>query len=291
VPAGGARLRLVAHADNDFAMVDALARALREQLPAATAAAADVATAATTSPAPVRTLFVVGTDTGVGKTVASALLLMAARQSGRSAYWKPVQTGDEDDAATVQRLAAAAYDEIVPGLHRFALPASPHAAAAAENATIDPEELARALAGHRVQLSEERGIDRRGEAATLLVELAGGLLVPYVAGGQPFLQADWLARDGSEVVVVARSGLGTLNHTLLTLEALRTRHVPVAALLLVGAPHPSNRATLAELACVPHIVEIAPFATLDHVTLDAWLLRGELAPLFPRRPRTQAAAR
>jgi dethiobiotin synthase len=231
-------------------------------------------------------LFVVGTDTGVGKTVASALLLMAARSAGRAAYWKPVQTGDDDDAATVRALAAATRDEIVPGLHHFALPASPHAAAAAENAAIDPDELAQALAGHRAELAE----------ATLIVELAGGLLVPYVAGAKPFFQADWLAREGSEAVVVARSTLGTLNHTLLTLEALRARHVPVAALLLVGPPHPSNRATLEEQAFVPHVVEVPDFAGLhgravDAATLDAWLLRGELAPLFTRRVPARAGAR
>jgi 8-amino-7-oxononanoate synthase len=282
VPAGGARLRLVVHATNDFESVDELASALRDGL--ARTGARVAPRLATAAPAAARTLFVVGTDTGVGKTVASALLLMAARRCGRAAYWKPVQTGDEEDAATVRALSAAAEDEIVPGLHRFALPASPHAAAAAENATIDPGELARALAGQRA----------RRAGATLVVELAGGLLVPYVAGPAPFLQADWLAREGSEAVVVARSGLGTLNHTLLTLEALRARHVPVAALLLVGPPHSSNRETLAQLAFVSRIVEIPQFSKVDGVTLREWLEHGELAPLFeaparaPRSVRTAA---
>jgi 8-amino-7-oxononanoate synthase len=281
VPEGGARLRLIAHATNDEHSIDSLAQAIDSAL------AKDFATPASSPASPVisdprrlgaRTLFVVGTDTGVGKTVASALLLAAARASGGRAvaYWKPVQTGDEDDAATVRALASASDAEILPNLHAFALPASPHAAAAAQDATIEPEGLDAALARHRAALA----------GGTLLVELAGGLLVPYRAGERPFTQADWLAHAAAgahvEVVVVARSGLGTLNHTLLTLEAMRVRHVNVAALLMVGPPHRTNRETLAQLADVPRLIEVAPFEPLDAAAIARAAARPELAGLFAR---------
>ena len=289
VPDGGARLRLIAHATNDELAIDALAQAIDAAL------AKDLATPASSPASPVdphlppvaarpsaaRALFVVGTDTGVGKTVASALLLTAARAHRRAAgarvaYWKPVQTGDEDDAATVRVLAAASDAEILPNLHAFALPASPHAAAAAQGATIAPEDLDAALAHHCAALA----------GGTLLVELAGGLLVPYRAGERPFTQADWLARAAAggdvEVVVVARSGLGTLNHTLLTLEAMRARHLKIAALLLVGPPHRTNRETLAQLADVPRLIEVAPFEPLDAAAIARTAARPELADLFAR---------
>ena len=281
VPEGGARLRLIAHATNDERAVDALAQAIHAAL------AKDFASPASSPASPVdryvphvaahlsgaHTFFVVGTDTGVGKTVASALLLVAARAAGgRVAYWKPVQTGDEDDAGTVRALAAASDAEILPNHLAFALPASPHAAAAAQGATIEPEGLDLALARHRAALA----------GGTLLVELAGGLLVPYRAGERPFTQADWLVRAGGDVVVVARSGLGTLNHTLLTLEALRARHLKIAALLLVGPPHRTNREALAQLADVPRLVEIAPFEPLDAAAIARAAARPELAELFAR---------
>ena len=285
VPEGGARLRLIAHATNDERAVDALAQAIHAAL------AKDFATPASSPASPVdrhvphvaahlsgaHTFFVVGTDTGVGKTVASALLLTAARAQSRVAearvaYWKPVQTGDEDDAATVRALAGASDAEILPNHLAFALPASPHAAAAAQGATIEPEGLDLALAHHRAALA----------GGTLLVELAGGLLVPYRAGERPFTQADWLVRAGGDVVVVARSGLGTLNHTLLTLEALRARHLKIAVLLLVGPPHRTNREALAQLGDVPRLVEIAPFEPLDAAAIARAAARPELAELFTR---------
>lgn len=282
VPEGGARLRLIAHATNGEHEVDALAHEI-------TSAHASVFATPVDQHVPhvaprlsgARTLFVVGTDTGVGKTVASALLLAAARAHGRAAYWKPVQTGDEDDAATVRALAAATDAEILPNLHAFALPASPHAAAAAERATIEPAALDAALARHRAALA----------GGTLLVELAGGLLVPYRAGERPFTQADWLARAGAgvEVVLVARSGLGTLNHTLLTLEAMRARHLRIAALLLVGPPHRTNRETLAELGGVPQRFEIAPFEPLDAAAIARAAARPEFAVLFGRAAARAAA--
>ncbi|MBL8841701.1 MAG: dethiobiotin synthase [Planctomycetes bacterium] len=266
VPDGSARLRLVVHATNDEAQVDALAAAVvaRARPKATSGVTRDGRSSRATA------WFVVGTDTGIGKTVASALLLRAARRLGKAAYWKPVQTGDESDTAAVAALAQATPDELLAPLHHFPKPASPHEAAAAAGEAIDPAVLQAALTAAREE--------RRG--ARLIVELAGGLLVPYVSGANPFLQAEWLARARPRLIVVARSGLGTLNHTLLTLEALRARKLEPDALLLVGERHAENAATLRELAGVAPLFELPRFEPLSGGALEAWLDQNALAEVL-----------
>jgi len=258
VPAGSSRLRIACHAFNTDEEVDGLIEALR--------GLALGGPSARSAPAPglARPLFVTGTDTGVGKTVVAAVLARAAARSGGAAYWKPVQTGDDDDAAEVARLAQLASSEAT---YSFALPASPHEAARAEGAAVDPARL-------------DAELDRRLAAAgagRLIAELAGGLLVPLT---DDVTQLDWLARRRPPLVLVARSGLGTLNHTLLSLEALRARQLEPRALFLVGAPHPSNLATLRRASGVRHVLELPPLEPLDPAAIDAWLDRRELAPLL-----------
>ncbi len=257
VAEGSSRLRLVVHAHNSEAQVDALASALLARArPRATPGTTRDGASARATP-----WFVVGTDTGIGKTVASALLLRAARRLGPACYWKPVQTGDESDTAAVAALAQAAPHELMAPLHHFPRPASPHEAAAAAGESIEPAVLQAALTAAR----EER------HGTRLIVELAGGLLVPYRTGAAPYLQADWLARARPRFVLVARAGLGTLNHTLLTLEALRSRKLEPDALLLVGEPHPANAATLRELSGVGALFELPRFEPLSGTALEAWL--------------------
>ncbi|TAJ08687.1 MAG: dethiobiotin synthase, partial [Planctomycetota bacterium] len=260
VAPGTSRLRIALHAHNTAEQVASLARAVRERLPEAPRAAA--------APAPrrARVLTVVGTDTDVGKTVVSALLATALRRAGPIRYWKPVQTGTDSDTRTVESLAALAPLERAEPLYAFALPASPHTAAAAENARIEPQRVLARLAELRAELG----------AGTLVVELAGGLLVPL---DEHATQADFLARAGGELVLVARSGLGTLNHTLLTLEALRARGLEPRALFLVGPPHASNRATLAARSGIAAIHEVPPLAPLDARSIEGWVDAHPLAEL------------
>jgi dethiobiotin synthase len=232
VPPGGSRLRLACHAYNTEGEVDELARFLLERRPRA-AAGVRVEPAAP----PGRALFVVGTDTGVGKTVVSAALLRAARARGRAAYWKPVQTGTEDDSAAVRALAGAAAHETLPCAWRFPLPASPHEAAADAHQAIEPERIAEGL----------RGLERTLRDTRIVVELAGGLLVPYRSEPELFTQADWLASARRELVLVARAGLGTLNHTLLTLEAAQRRHLSVAGVVVSETSAPCSLAEAANV--------------------------------------------
>src|SRR5579859_5792980 len=159
-----------------------------------------------------RGVFVTGTDTGVGKTVVSAALMHRFRGAGRLRYWKPIQTGIEidDDTATVRRLGACSAEELFEQGVRLPKPVSPH--------------LAAQWVGQRIDLVELRGLVGHDDDTTWIVEGAGGLLVPV---NESQTMADWIASLGLPVLVVARSGLGTINHTLLTLEALRARALRV----------------------------------------------------------------
>ena len=263
VAPGASRLRAVCHAGLDLGDVHRLAEAVQ-------AVGGRHPVASSPSAGAPRPVVVVGTDTGIGKTVVSAMLVRALHAAGREfAYWKPVQTGDDDDTATVRELAAIASDRCLANHRSFPLPASPHEAAADQGERIDVALLDQVFAVHRAE-----------PARKLVVELAGGLQVPYTLDPVLVTQADWVASADVEVVLVARSGLGTLNHTLLTLEALRLRRVPVRALFLVGDPHVSNRRTLERVAGVPAVFEVPRFDELCTAALDGWLADNPLEELL-----------
>ena len=173
-------------------------------------------------------IVVTGTDTGIGKTVFSAGLVGLLGAS----YWKPVQSGleEETDTQAVARLAALSPDQLLPEAARLKLPASPHLSAEREGAVIDPDAL------------------RLPDAPRpLIVEGAGGLLVPLT---RETLFIDVFARWASPVVLCARTSLGTLNHTLLSLEALRARAIPILGVALLGDAHEDNARTIAEMGRV-----------------------------------------
>jgi len=201
-----------------------------------------------------RGLFVTGTDTGVGKTVAAAALLHRYRQA-HLRYWKPIQTGIEqdDDTAEVRRLAACRDDEVLNEGIRLPNPVSPHLAAERADITISLERL--------------RAILPRYEAIRWIVEGAGGVLVP-INGRE--LMVDWMRVLGLPVLVAARSGLGTINHTLLTVEALRSRGLPVAGVMMIGERNESNRAAIEHYGHVAVLGEMPVFPRLDATTLGRW---------------------
>ncbi len=188
-----------------------------------------------------RGVFVTGTDTGVGKTVLSAALCAALRADGvRVGAFKPVLTGLQDAGPSDEDVLAAAADAVtVP--HRFDPAVSPHLAAQLAGLTIDPAALVTAA--------------RAAGAAcdVLVVEGVGGLLVPLTGA---YLVRDFAVALGLPLVVAARPGLGTINHTLLTLEAARTARLPVRAVVLTPYPEQpsamerSNRETIAALGGV-----------------------------------------
>jgi dethiobiotin synthetase len=190
-------------------------------------------------------LVVCGTDTDVGKTVVSAWLV----QGLGARYWKPVQSGLDQggDRGSVQRLLNLPAERLLPEIYRLSRPLSPHWAAELDGVEIQPE---------RLELPQEEG--------PLVVETAGGVLVPL---RRDWLQIEQLQRWRLPVLLVARSGLGTLNHTLLTLEALRQRAVPVLGLVLNGPPHADNPRTLEQFGGVPVLAELPPLQPLSAAAL------------------------
>lgn len=181
-----------------------------------------------------RGVFVTGTDTDVGKTLVSAWLT----QAWRADYWKPVQTGAADitDYGTVAKLVPEAT--IHPPAYVFQAPLSPHEAARRERARIDLSAL--------VPPTTER---------PLVVEGAGGAMVPL---NEVALTVDFMERLGLPTVVVARSGLGTINHTLMTLEVLRRRRIPILGVVMNGQLNPGNRQAIEHFGGAPVLAEIQP---------------------------------
>jgi dethiobiotin synthetase len=202
-----------------------------------------------------RGIFVTGTDTGVGKTAVSAALLQRYRNSATLRYWKPVQTGIEqdDDTREVRRLGAGDGEFYELGL-RLANPVSPHLAAEQAGISVAIEVLL-------AMLPED------AEQCRWIVEGAGGALVPLNARE---LMIDLMGALGAAVVVAARSGLGTINHTLLTLEALRRRSLPVAGVVLVGEKYQDNCAAIEKYGQVPVLGEMPVLQPLDAAALGAW---------------------
>lgn len=207
-----------------------------------------------------RGLFVTGTDTGVGKTVVSAVLLHRYGRDAPLGYWKPIQTGTrrDDDTAEVRRLAAGAPAEALDDGVRLPEPVSPHLAAELAGTTID---LGALIASAAPVLASGRWI----------VEGAGGVFVPI---NRSETMLDLIRRLGLPALVAARSTLGTINHTLLTLEALRSRALPVAGVVMVGEPNRHNRAAIERYGQVAVVGEMPPFAPLSAEALAAWAPRG-----------------
>jgi dethiobiotin synthetase len=181
-----------------------------------------------------RGVFVTGTDTDVGKTLVAAWLTY----HWQADYWKPVQTGAAEitDFNTIRRLVPDAT--IHPSPYVFQAPLSPHEAARRERARIDLSAL--------VPPKTER---------PLVVEGAGGVMVPL---NEMALMVDLMERLKLPAVVVARSSLGTINHTLLTLEALRRRRIPILGVVMNGQKNPGNRQAIEQYGGAPVLAEIQP---------------------------------
>ena len=192
-----------------------------------------------------RAFVIVGTDTNVGKTVFSAALADALGAH----YWKPVQSGleDETDSQTVARLGGLAPQRILPEAWRLTLPASPHIAARAEGVEIDV-----------ARLSPPQGV------TPLVIETAGGVMVPLTDN---CLTIDLLASWGLPAIVVSRTALGAINHSLLTLEALRLRHIEVHGLAFVGDEYAMAQRTIGSLGDVRVLGRLPNLDPLNRETL------------------------
>jgi dethiobiotin synthetase len=187
-------------------------------------------------------LIVTGTDTGIGKTIFSAALTDALG----ACYWKPIQSGldGETDSEIVLRLGRVSPQRILPEAWRLKTPVSPHLSAEIDRVTLDPHALEPPITD-----------------SPLIIEGAGGLLVPLTRH-ETF--ADVFARWQIPVILCSRTGLGTINHTLLSLEAMRRRLIPVLGVALIGDARPDTQRIIHEmgdvriLGTLPHLELLTP---------------------------------
>ncbi len=192
-------------------------------------------------------LFVTGTDTAVGKTLVAAMLV--AGLDGH--YWKPIQSGSDEgtDTAWVQEKTGLPADRFFEEAYRLKGFMSPHAAAARENVGIDISTI------HVPALKA---------GSHLVMEGAGGIMVPL--GGR-WLVIDLIRRLAVPVLLVARSTLGTINHTLLSLEKLRAEGIDVAGVVMNGPKDEGNRKAIEHFGKVRVLAEIEPMAEINFETL------------------------
>src|SRR5262249_16377562 len=191
-------------------------------------------------------LFVTGTDTNVGKTALSAAVMQRYRSKMPLRYWKPVQTGypEDDDTATVRHLAGWASAGIHDCGVRLPRPLSPH--------------LSARLAGVHIDVAGVLGMAAPGSG--WIVEVAGGVLVPL---NERELMIDLIGALGTAALVATRSTLGTINHTLLTIQAMRARSIPVAGVVMIGESNGENRQAIETYGGVAVLGEMPRFTELS----------------------------
>lgn len=194
-------------------------------------------------------IIVTGTDTGIGKTIFASALTGALN----AFYWKPVQAGLEPDgtgdADAVARLCGIDPARVLPEAYRLNTPCSPHRAAEIDGITIDLTALT---------VPDVDG--------PLVIEGAGGALVPIT---RSHTYADQFAVWGHPAVLVARTELGTINHSLLSIEALRARGVSLIGIAFVGDANEDTERTIAEMGRIKRLGRLPRLATLDQAALSA----------------------
>jgi len=190
---------------------------------------------------------VTGTDTGIGKTVFAAALVHALD----GVYWKPVQAGltGETDSEAIQRLSGLSHDRILPETYKLPIPASPHVAAKRDGIEIDVD-----------------GLVLPDTHLPLIIEGAGGVMVPLT---RHVLQIDLFAFWGAPVILCASTKLGTINHSLLSIEALRRRSVPFLGIVFVGEENAESERAIVEMGQAPCLGRLPHLDPLNAATLHA----------------------
>ncbi len=201
-----------------------------------------------------KAFWVLGTDTGIGKTLTSALLALKLKAH----YWKPIQTGykTERDSLFVRQATGLPTRHFFPERFLLKEPLSPYQAAKLEGLRIDLEDFS----------------PPPGEYKHLIIEAAGGVMVPL---NERDLFIDLIQGFGLPTLLVAKSGLGTLNHSLLTIEALRNRGIEILGLVLNGPKNRANKKTLELFSGLPVLFEIEPLPGLTPKNLQQEIDRWE----------------
>jgi dethiobiotin synthetase len=193
-----------------------------------------------------RRIVVTGTDTGIGKTVFAAGL---ADMIG-ACYWKPIQSGleGETDSEIVARLGGLSSKRILSECYRLKTPVSPHQSAAIDGVNIEIDRLDVPDTGGR----------------PLVIEGAGGLMVPL---DRSTLYIDVFARWRFPVVLCAPTALGTINHSLLSIEALRRREIELLGIAFIGESHPESERAICEIGRVKRLGRLPRLSTLTQSSL------------------------
>lgn len=207
-----------------------------------------------------RGLFITGTDTGVGKTVISATLMHRYRPLR---YWKPIQTGTaiDNDTETVRVIGSCSDHEIFNYGLRFKAPLAPLFAAQHESFSIDLKEVVSLVHGET---------DDEANDVRWIVEGAGGILVPIT---KTEMIIDLIVKLGLPALIVARTGLGTINHTLLTIEALVKQKIEIAGVVMVGIENHENVQAIEAFSGVPVIASMPLLDELSAITLRSWSIK------------------
>jgi dethiobiotin synthase len=217
-----------------------------------------------------RGLFITGTDTGVGKTTVAAALMHRYRELAVLKYWKPIQTGIEidDDTRTVGELGCRDEELHRDGV-RLPRPLAPY--------------LSAELSGTRVTISNVmKRMEAEPDSVRWVVEGAGGVLVPI---NESESMADLIATLAMPALIVARSSLGTINHTLLTIEAVRRRMLKIAGVVMVGPKNGANRDAIEKYGSLTVVGEMPHFTAVTAETVGTWATseldtEGKLACYF-----------
>lgn len=193
-----------------------------------------------------RKLFVTGIGTDVGKTVVSAILVEALKAD----YWKPVQTGAffSSDSDTVRKLISNSVSVIHPESYSLKDPKSPHEAAANENVTIDPANIILPASSNKA----------------LVIEGAGGVMVPM---NDSYFIIDLIKKFDAEAVVVTQNYLGSINHSLLTIDALKQRGIKIAGVVFNGSPHLPSEEIILNYTGVKRLARLAREDKIDKATI------------------------
>jgi len=191
--------------------------------------------------------FVTGTDTGVGKTVVCALLCAALD----AIYWKPIQTGagDGTDRNTVMKLAKLPLARTIPEVYCFAPPVSPHLAARIAKVPIELKKIS---------------VPEVTAHENLIVEGAGGALVPI--SPRQFM-TDLMGHLKLPVLLVSRTALGTINHTLLSLAALRAARLKIRGVIMVGTRNSENLKAIERYGHIEVLGTLPPLKEINRATL------------------------
>ena len=195
-----------------------------------------------------KNIIIAGTDTNIGKTICSTLLMSVLNGT----YLKPIQSGskEDNDTKTVKKISGLAEEHFLNEIYLLKEPLSPHQAAESDNIIIDEEKLF---------------LPKNITFKPLIVELAGGLMVPI---NRQKLMIDIIKNWNAKVILCARTSLGTINHTLLSIEALKSRNIDLAGIVFIGKPDLNTQKTIIQFSGVKQLGIISHLNKINKKTLE-----------------------